>query len=233
MVKKKSRSKKKAKKYHIELTTPAVILWGCCFFFVLVWIFVLGILVGRGFLPGAVTAISDLKDQIRKFQSIVGAENSPDVKSPKKPKPDLKLDFYNKLSSKKNEAKKKGRPEKKVRTSKKESPTQRIADSPPQSPQEPKKRKSIVVPKRKLEPLIPKPRFTVQLASLEDRKKAEEMVWQLKRRGLPAYYYEVTLRGKAYFRIRCGRFFTRKDAAAYAGRLKRKERLEGFVSRLD
>ncbi len=64
MAKKRSRSKKRSKKYQIELTPLSIFLWGGCLFFVLAWIFVLGILVGRGFLPGAVTALSDLKDQI-------------------------------------------------------------------------------------------------------------------------------------------------------------------------
>ena len=71
MVKKKSQPKKTGKTYQIEFTFLSTFIWGIFLFFLLSWVFVLGILVGRGFLPEAVTTISGVRDQITKLNDIV------------------------------------------------------------------------------------------------------------------------------------------------------------------
>ncbi|MFH1349780.1 MAG: SPOR domain-containing protein [Pseudomonadota bacterium] len=111
MVKKKFNSNKEKRKYHIELTPVSIFGWGFGLFFLLSWIFVLGIMVGRGFLPGAVTALTDLKGQISKLQEMVRRNKSNDVIVKREPNPEPKLDFYEKLATKKEEAIKKQLPE--------------------------------------------------------------------------------------------------------------------------
>ncbi|MBN2124603.1 MAG: SPOR domain-containing protein [Deltaproteobacteria bacterium] len=229
---KKAKTKKaQKKKYQIEMTSTSIFLWGFCFFFLLAWIFVLGILVGRGFLPGAVTAIHDLKGQISKLQGMVGHKSAPDPAPERTVDQDPKLAFYEKLSSKKDEAKKGWQPEK--------------AAEPPIEARAPKKAAGVEEPARKTTAdTVPvqgkdsefpeaEAKFTVQVASLADREKAEKMIEELRNQGLDAYTYEADVSGRMYYRIRCGRFKDREDAGEYAQRLFRDTGLKGFVSRLE
>lgn len=232
MTKNKSKSKKAANKYKIELTSLSFFLWGGCLFFILVWIFVLGILVGRGFLSGSVTVISDLKGQINRLQGMVSANKSKNRRSPKKSDPNPKLAFYEKLSIKKDEAKENWKPERKAEKTKKEPFPMKVKTSQ-EKPQEKKKKEGIDTQKRKPEPPIPKTHYTVQLASLENKIEAEKFIKELIGKGYPAYYYEVRVKDKTYYRIRCGRFMSRKEARNYAGKLKKEEGIEGFVSTLE
>ncbi len=232
MTKNKSKSQKAANKYKIELTSLSLFLWSGCLFFILVWIFVLGILVGRGFLSGSVTVISDLKGQINRLQGMVSTNKSQDRRSPKKSDPNPKLAFYEKLSIKKDEAKKNWKPERKVEKTKKE-PLPMKVETTQEKPQEKKKREGIGNQKRKPELPIPKTHYTVQLASLGDKIEAEKFIKELISQGYPAYYYEVRVKDKTYYRIRCGRFMSRKEAKGYARKLEREEGIEGFVSKLE
>ena len=199
----KSGSKKKAKKkFTIEMTSLSVGFWSFGLFFLLVWIFVLGILVGRGFLPGGVTTFSGLKDQLIKVQDFVGRNQARDKRTQKKSEPDPKLLFYEKLSSKKGEVKQ-------------EPPPRRNPDRPRIAEKiTPKKKRPAVQPledrvavkKRETSPEeagshgveVRKMRYTVQLASMGDKGSAEEMIDGLIKRGFPAYHYEVKVDGKEY-----------------------------------
>ena len=193
----------------------------------------LGILVGRGFLPGMETAISDLKGRIGKLPRMVSNNKSNDLRPSNRSEPDPKLDFYKKLSSKKDEAKKKKwQPKKKAERPKKERPpitVKATQDIPPES----KEREGIETQKRGPKPWISETQYTVQIASLKEKIKAEKLIKHLTDRGYPAYYYEVEVNGKSYYRIRCGRFENRKEAENYAISLERDQGIEGFVSKLD
>jgi len=50
MAREKTASKKKAKKYQLEFSLGTMFFWCLGLFFLLAWIFVLGILVGKGML---------------------------------------------------------------------------------------------------------------------------------------------------------------------------------------
>ncbi|MGD9077482.1 MAG: SPOR domain-containing protein [Desulfobacteraceae bacterium] len=249
MAKKRSRSKKRSKKYQIELTPLSILLWGGCLFFVLSWIFVLGILVGRGFLPGAVTALSDLKNQIGVLQQMVSREKpAKDLNPPKKPDSDPKLAFYDKLSSKKEESLKERVAPRNAKKSTRKKADPKRTNSPPQfSP----KRESLgaqkgtvqnrvgiskavrLEKKERGEPSAPKAKYTVQLASLDEKNKAESFISDLAQRGYPAYFYEAKVKGKTYYRVRCGKFPSRKAAEDYASKLRREAGMKGFVSRIE
>jgi cell division septation protein DedD len=248
MAKKRSRSKKSSKKYHIELTPLSIFLWGGCLFFVLSWIFVLGILVGRGFLPGAVTALSDLKDQIGLLQQMVGGEKSKDSGSPKKPDSDPKLAFYDKLSGKKEETHKDWAPQRKAKKSSRkkanpEKPNSSQAFSPKQESSSTQKgtaqnkvgtsKMASLERKERGEPSAPKAKYTVQLASLEEKSKAEKVIRDLVQGGYPAYFYRAKVKGKTYYRVRCGKFSTRTAAEKYARKLGKEAGIKGFVSRIE
>ena len=252
MANKGAKTKKVGKKrYQFEMTSIGMFLWGCSLFFLLAWIFVLGILVGRGFLPGTVTAISDLKKQISRLQEMVNHKKTEDRVVSKKYDPDPKLAFYEKLSSKKYEAKMDSGPSgaatRVVPLQNKGERVQGLMPEKgehltlkPEPPNEIKEIKETLMEKRSGGEVLEKQKalavdmpFTVQIASLRNRDKADQMIKGLIDQGYPAYYYEANVKGKIYYRIRCGRFSDRRDAAEYAKKLEREEGIKGFVSKLE
>lgn len=186
--------KKRAKRYHVELSLTSIFFWGVGAFFLLAWIFVLGIFVGRGFLPEGVKTLSKLRLPITKLQNMVGKRNSSELDFIKKLDKDPKLSFYKELSTKKEETKRASPRQTKVKGSK--------------SGQE----------------------YTVQIASLDSEKKASEVTRRLTSCGYPAYFYKVNIKGKDYFRVRCGRFSTRKEASEFSALMATEEKMRGFVT---
>ena len=184
MARKRTKGRKGAKKkYQIEMTSFSIFAWTFCLFFLLTWIFVLGILVGRGFFPGAVTAISDIKGQIGKLQGMVGQNKTPESAPAKKKESDPELAFYDRLSNKKVVAQKKPteapRVSKKPVKTKKETkpkppppapgalpkPEARLASKPAPKPVS-KPEKTAEKPKNDVTPPSTLAKYTIQLASL-------------------------------------------------------------------
>ena len=248
MAQKRWGSKKRSRKYQIEFTPLSITLWGGCLIFVLAWIFVLGILVGRGFLPGAMTALSDLKNQIGVLQQMVGRQKSQDLAPSKKSDSDPKLAFYDKLSTKKVETPKDTvpprRPEKSTgkKTNAKESNSSQVL-SPKREPsvahmgedQNQRVTSKVASPERKegAETSVLKGKYTVQLASFDEKNNAEKLIHDLAQRGYQAYSHEAKVKGKTYYRVRCGAFPSRKAAEDYAWKLGREAGIKGFVSRIE
>lgn len=227
----KAKSKKKGKRYQIELTYFSALLWTVFLFFLLTWIFVLGILVGRGFLPGTVTTISDLKGQIKKLQEIVSRKETFNSRSPKENDNAPELAFYEKLASKKNEVIKNWKPEKDTDLPEKETPSEGVIE--PRNPPLDKEEKEVIETGKGVPESLSEAQYTVQIASIGDIGMAETMVGQLIEQGYEAYYYETSVKGKAYYRIRCGKFASRAGANSYAQKLKEETGLKGFVSRIE
>lgn len=228
----KKNSVKKKKKYHIELTSFSILLWSIFSLFLLTWIFVLGIMVGRGFLPGSVTTITNLRSQIKKLQEMVSHKESYEPITIKEDDEIPKLEFYETLENKKNEVKRNQKQDKQSDKGKE------ISSSPDEI--EIKDRLDIEnkieekdMPEQKMDFLIPESGYTVQVASIGDIVKAEEMIKELREKGHDAYYYEAKVNGKYYYRIKCGRFSTRNEADIYAQRLEKELGLKGFVSKID
>ena len=105
--KRRTSSREGTRTYQIELTLLSLFVYGFCLLFLLSWIFVLGILVGRGYLPEAVTDLSDLRKQMSRIQEMVSRSRSEELKAKKETDQEPKLAFYDRLSSKKEETVKK------------------------------------------------------------------------------------------------------------------------------
>ncbi|RJR35149.1 MAG: SPOR domain-containing protein [Desulfobacteraceae bacterium] len=246
MARKKSPSAKgNSGKYHLEMSSLSLLFWGFCLCFLLAWVFVLGVLVGRGFLPSAVSTISDLKAQISRLQGIVPHAKTTPPPDTQKIDKDPKLAFYEKLSSKKEEVKKKGPREEKaakpetaakgpsgakeernsISENGSKTPAEPKASSPAQTADTRQNGKSAGAPAGVM--------YTVQLASLEDKAKAEGMVGRLKSVGFDAYSYEVKIKGKTFYRIRSGKFKTREEAGIHARKVAEKAGINGIVSKSD
>ena len=303
------KTKKQGKKYHLDFSLTFVSFAGLILFLLLGWIFVLGILVGRGFLPKEVKTLSALKAPITKFQDIVTRKPSSDLDVIKDADKDPKFAFYDELSKKKEEVARKVHPRvrksvvqpvpvkkpdekpdrpikatKKWETGKKAQPG--VKKSPPpepaKKPDKPVRLSKAVEPGKKTQPGIKKSPgrpdqakkpykkpdkpvklskadkktqpvmkkasrqtrpskpdrasrnvvYALQIASLEHEVAALGMVNRLTDLGFPAYYYKIFIKGKAYYRVRCGPFGTRKEAGEFQRLLAKNEKIKSFVSRI-
>ena len=235
MAGKNTQPRKEAKKgYRIELSSFSFLLWGLCALFFTAWIFVLGVLVGRGSLPGADSPLTDLKTQVARLQEMVTKNKRGDQAFQGKETVDETLAFYEKLEGRKDEAKKKeqgaqaGGNEAKQRAleqAKGEIPNKE-GSAGAQMPKPPHERQPAAAP-------AGKGSYTLQLASFEERAKAETMVGDLISRGHEAYAYEVRVKGKTYYRVRCGRFMTREEADHYLAQLHKALNVRGYVSKFE
>ncbi len=233
MVTKGSKSKRKDRKtIKFEFAPFSMALWVFGLFFLLAWIFVLGIFVGRGFLPGAVTALTDIKGQISRLQEMVDDEDDRQPAFSEKSDSDPKLAFYEKLSSKKDEAKKQWPPKKAPETGRKEKIAKGTGPSKVNSTKMDGQHPSQTIQKP-TQPVGNNIYFTVQLASLTDRAGAEKMVRQLGSRGYKADCRTARIRGKTHYRISCGKFENREDAVLYAVKIRKKAGFKGFVTRVE
>jgi len=224
-----SKNKGQTKRYNIELTAISALFWTIFLFFLLIWIFVLGILVGSGFLPGSLKTIAELKGQIKSLQETISHRESIDTSTPKKTDNEPDLAFYDALANKKAETKNDWEPQEKSSLEKK--PDQRPLKDRDVNITDQKAFKDegvLIQASEKRENL-----YTVQIASIEDKEKAEKLVIDLIGKGYDAYSYEADLNGKIYYRVRCGRFSSRQEASEYAQTLEKKAGLKGFVSRIE
>ncbi|MCJ7810427.1 MAG: SPOR domain-containing protein [Desulfobulbaceae bacterium] len=197
---------KKRKAVHLELSFMSLFFWGIGFVFCLAWIFALGVLAGKGLLPGGAETLGEIKTQIARIQEMIITRDSADVGQIKNPGKDPNLVFYHELSKGGEEPVKRSVP-------------------------------SAAAPKMSEEKKIPPrsastDRFVVQVASLDDEKKASAMVDRLTSRGHKAYSYKVFVKGRPFYRVRCGLFSSEEEAETIRAQLAEKEGLKGFVKRV-
>jgi DedD protein len=234
---KKSHPSKKAK-YQIELSSMSLIFWVVCIVFFMGWIFVLGVLVGRGFLPGANTAIADLKAQVSKLQEMVSRTKRTDQKSQAREDIDSKLGFYDKLEGKKEDKKKPfpelpheppksekaGKPsgqtvaDVKADIARKETPAKN-QDQAKNPGTEKNVKEAAPDPAKQAEKVSGPFRYVIQIAALDEKAKAEDMVRKISEGGVEAYLQETVVKGKTFYRVRCGKFSTKEEANAYGQKL--------------
>lgn len=213
------------------MTSFTLVLWGFCALFVMAWVFVIGVFVGRGFLPGADSALMDLKAQITKLQDMTAKNRRSEPEPQRKENIDEMLAFYERLESKKDEAKKKDPISAIARGGSKNASSEKPETENPKheisAKAENPKSGSVA------DPASGSGLYTLQVASLEEKGKAEAVVKRLASRGYDAYLNEARLKGKTYFRVRCGRFATRDEAGDYAAKLFRDLKIRGFVSKIE
>lgn len=218
MARSKSKSRERKSPPALELSARAAFSWGLCFFLLLAWIFVLGIFVGRGFVPDGVKSTSALKAQIAKLQQKPGnGKSQQPVVGPEEPFEDPKLAFYEDLSTKKEAVARRSLAE---RNGKQAENSNRMQE---------RKAKKPAVEK---EPPPSEGKFTIQVASLGVQDKAKALVGKLSAKGLEAYYYQARIRGKPYYRVNCGRFRTAEEAKRFARKILKSEGINGFVLRI-
>ena len=76
-------------------------------------------------------------------------------------------------------------------------------------------------------------RYIVQVASLDSEARATKMVNRLIAKGYSAYSYKVFVKGRKYYRVRCGMYRTKKEAIDINKRLAKNERINGLVRKVE
>lgn len=220
--------KKKGWRFRVDLGPLSMALWGMFILFFMGWIFVLGIFVGRGVLPGRLTGTIETSGENTKLTKSIEKEEdeesyslSPETLEEKEPE----LAFYDKLTTKKDEARNNFQTEE-TKADKTVSPAPagvKTADSsagsadPPGGPAD----------------RSGQGQYTIQVASITELAKAEKTVKQLIEKGFNAYYYEATVKGRKYYRVRCGKFPDRQEAQKYSLRLEEKTGYKGYVTDIE
>ena len=199
MANRRSSPKKEKKRYTFQFTFSSLLLASISLLFILAWVFSLGIMVGRGFLPSTIGAFSSIKERIMKDK---------EKKEIDRPRPikEEELTFYNQLVDKKDRAKKKMLAKPLIRDQDKTSKKTKVAQI-----------------KEDIR------NHSVQVAALQDKIKTEKMVERLTRLGYPAYYCQTLINGKKYYRVRCGPFPAVGEARKCAKRLADKEGFKPFI----
>ncbi|MDY6904137.1 MAG: SPOR domain-containing protein [Thermodesulfobacteriota bacterium] len=177
--------------------------------FVCAWFFVLGILVGRGFVPAPPTEADSLNEflQHKRAESI---ENQ----AQDTPSNDLKLGFHEALKT--------------------DAPADRHDIPSASSPvnetpavKTPKTTKPDNIPTPAGSPDAPTAKndgekiFTIQVAAVRDESDAVALISKLKKKGFSAYSTTVELSGgNRWYRIRCGAYESRQAAAPTLDKLE-------------
>ena len=222
----------------------------------LIWVFILGVLVGRG-------AIFDFP-AFKRLESHLPepggdlpppeVEVSPPPGAEQNPEDAPKLTFYEDLGRSRNKKEvldlpppppprpaKPAQPEAapaKPQPQPEPQPEPRPepgADTPAQRPVEnPAGVKTVEAHKSDAPPPARRPgeNFTVQVAAARTAPDADRAVARLKALGFDAYFYQVELKGRRYYRIRVGRFPEREQAQQELKKLEAKGYSQMFVSAL-
>jgi len=178
-------------------------------FFTSAWMFILGILVGRGSAP--------VKIDIKSLQSRLAEVTK---KEQKKYKIDqdaasdkTSLGFYDDLQ--KTDKKDKKRVTSSL-SSKKSLKKQYLV------PEKNDNKMVDITPKKIVQKNKVQKKYTIQAASLKDSKIADKLVAKLKKKGYPAYKLKAVIPAKGtWFRIRIGSYKDKTDAGKIINRLKK------------
>jgi cell division septation protein DedD len=238
------------KKPFIELTKKKAVVWFVIVLIACGWMFILGILVGRGTAPVQFDVDKLKKDLVIELKAAVDRENEERKAAEAKASSDQvaqngnpPLDFYEDLKSTKEAQEKinigaapkqetvpspvlqKEIPAKEVQV--KEPKDQKVKEKTETPPPEPKpaKQKEPVPPEKDVKGLI----YTVQVASVKDWKSADKLVADLVRKGYPAYSSSGEIPGKGtWYRVRIGEFGDKSEAEGFLSGLG-KNNIKGMV----
>ena len=224
-----ARKRKKTKK-SVRFEVSRLALTGWCFglFLALFWMFLLGLFVGKGITPANIN-FTEIKKRmmaegIWPGSGEKGRQQTPPPSTTTKKKIPLKdLEFYEKLTKKKEAQLQKPAV---AKIPPKEKPPTTVAAKPP--PPAKQQKKSSVQQKPSTD------RFTVQLASFKDLTSAKKFAARFRGLKHKATIREVELSGKGrWYRVQVGKLGSREEATALANDLAQKYQLNAFVIGLE
>jgi len=211
-------------RYRFNLTRKELFLWVGVAFLALVWMFTLGVIVGRGLSPVRFDVEKLRKELVALKEEALKKEAASDKAEAESPLDEKHLGFYDVLTEKKEEARQRTQP-----VAEKETPTVPAQEAPVEAPAESLPAKTAVVKKEQPpaeDVTTVKPSqtgaYTLQVASLHDRAKAEDMVATLKKKDYGAYVVTTEVTGKGtYHRVRVGHLTKQDKDIKKANRLKK------------
>jgi cell division septation protein DedD len=190
-------------------------------FLISAWMFVLGVLVGRGTAPVRFD-LNRLDTELAELKAKEQQQQMARVKiDPKAGEPRADMEFYEELKKtpKHPELSARRPPAKPKPEPKKTAPE--AAKKPPEKPAV----KKAVKPSKTAAGASAQSTsvsLTVQAASLKDPQDADDLVSRLKKKGYPAYKtIAVVPQQGIWFRVRVGRFDNREEADGTLQRLKK------------
>jgi DedD protein len=221
------------KSFRLELSKMAVVGWGVGLLLALFWMFLLGLLVGKGLTPANINLA-----EIRRRMVVEGlwpGSGKPALE-PEKPGaaedkiPIKDLEFYEALAKKKQARLSTPPPEKVPEQKTVTTPPAPVSTVPaPAAPPPPQPEKVSTGPE-----ISSSARYTVQVASFKDEASAEKFAASLKHVKLRVTVHAVDLPGKGrWYRVQASGPLGRQEADALAARLLREHQVKAFVVRAD
>ena len=215
------------KKPFLVLSRRAITGWVCFIFFVCAWMFVIGVLVGRGTAPikfdiaGIQKKLEASREDLKNKEQLRNQGKSGIVKDK------TKLDFYEALRDNREDTqigKKKLSPSisEKVEPLPEKKPPLAIDGKaePPQTGSTKQPQKLPIASKSKTGPSVKT--YTIQAASVKDARDADRLVAELKKKGFQAYRAIGKVPGKGiWYRVRIGEYKSRASARHTLDKLKK------------
>jgi len=239
MRKKNKHKEPEFKKPFIVLSRRKIAGWLFLIFFLCAWMFVLGLLVGRGTAPVKFDiAALEKKIEASKKDDLGKQKEMPVQKEAVTVKDKTELDFYETLEENKVDTKVPALQKPKAVERKIEKPVEKTvsqkrapAKTDPQKA-EPQKSKPVKTSQKKKSTkgkvaAVKKthaagPIYTIQAASVKDPKDADQLVQKLKKSGYPAYRAIGKIPGKGiWFRVRIGKYKSKSEAMGIMKKLKK------------
>jgi cell division septation protein DedD len=236
-MKKKTEKKAAAKtrrKYMLQLTGKGLFLGLCLLFLISGWMFVLGVLVGRGTAPVTFDIQALQKELLALKESMVKQEKRAMEIDSAKAGAKSSLEFY--------EALKKKEKDEKIQIVEKKAPPKAPPETPPAAPppspltSQKRVSKSKAAPEKKetvpdLPDVTPSPSGTlaVQVASVKDIAAAEALVKKLEQLGYAGFSKMAEVPNKGtWYRVRVGPYRTKAEAEKVRQKLI-KDTFQGIV----
>ena len=219
-----SKTKKKTpskKKPSLSFTRKELFLWLGVIFLSMVWMFILGIIVGRGLSPVRFD-VEQLKEELvaLKQEALKAKEKA---SQPEEEADERHLGFYDILTEKKEMARLKSLDTVKNGSGQEDTLSTSVETSPRKDPQKkpPVKQLEREVPARKVVETASPARYTLQIASFRDTTRAKAFISTLESKGYDAYQVAAHVDGKGiYHRVRIGRFPNKQAARKLLAQLK-------------
>ena len=247
MKKKNKRKDPEFKKPFLVLSRRKIAGWLSLIFFLCAWMFVLGVLVGRGTAP--------VKFDIAALEKKIGAPKKDELAQPKKKpaqqeaasvKDKTELDFYETLEDNKVDTKiptlktpkvdepKDKKPVEKSTSQKKQKATvekQAAVKTDSKKAASPKSKPAATPQKKKptkaqvpavAKTSAPGPIYTIQASAHKSEKDADRLVQKLKKSGYPAYRAIGKIPGQGiWYRVRIGEYKNKTEAQSVIKKLKK------------
>jgi cell division septation protein DedD len=232
----KNEAEKNPRLYRFELSGLRLLVYSCCLVLALSWMFVFGVLVGRG-IPLVDLDSTTLQAQLMRFlglgrPQVQPVENAAETWDPQTV---LKsLEYYENLTQKDAPSEKRtpAASTAQGKGSGKDAELQKARPSDPSLQSNAQREKEGRVSKDSPAGGKGEEHFTLLVVSLRDAANAAKLVEQLKSKGYAPRLENIDLNtGGRWNRVLVGSFGSREEALRFAAEFNRKEHMEGLVIR--